>query len=320
VERKAESQSQSVAPLLPATPDRKPQSKAPQPLCKYAGGKGWLVPQLAPSIASYLRETGGTYVEPFVGGASMALAVSSIIDPKSGEVLVKNLFLSDIVEPLIEFYEIVRDDPGGLAWNLSSLAILGVDEESYYRVRDMRPETPVGRAARLFYLNRTCFNGLYRENKSGDFNVPYGDAVYRKSVVGRSARDAIESLFPNREKIQLVSNALKRAELWAGDFAEPISAAGAGDVVFCDPPYAGGTFNGYSKDGFSAADQERLAEALYFARERGAAIYACNADVEHVRYLYSEWTEIEVVKEQRRISNTAAEKRPRADCVLIRSV
>jgi DNA adenine methylase len=304
---------------VPATPDRKAQAKAPQPVLKWAGGKGWLVPQLAPAISSYLDRTGGTYVEPFVGGASMALAVSSIIDPKSGEYKVKSLFLSDIVEPLIEFYSIVRDDPGGLAWNLSSLAILGVDEESYYRVRNMRPDKDVGRAARLFFLNRLCFNGLYRENKAGAFNVPYGDAVYRKSVVGRSARDAIESLFPNREKIQRASDALKRAELWAGDFAEPIGAAGANDLIFADCPYAN-TFNGYSKDGFSADDQERLAEALYFARERGAAIYACNADVEHVRYLYSEWTEIEVVKEQRRISNTAAEKRPRADCVLIKAV
>lgn len=284
----------------------KTKIKPIQPLCKWPGGKGWLVPSLAPRITDYLLESNGTYVEPFLGGASMALAAS--LD-------VQNLFLSDAVEPLIEFYTVVRDSPGELAWALSALAILGVDQDSYYRVRDMRPETPIQRAARFFYLNRLCFNGVYRENKSGNFNVPYGDAAYRKSVVGRSAGDAIESLFPNRAKIQLVSDALKHAEFAACDFADPISVAGLGDLVFCDPPYAG-TFDGYSKDGFSSQDQERLAEALYDAYQRGAVVVACNSDVPIIRDLY-DWCNIEAVKEQRRISNTAAEKRPRADCVLI---
>lgn len=224
-------------------------------------------------------------------------------------------FLSDVVEPLIEFYTVIRDDPGGLAWNLSSLAILGVDEESYYRIRDMRPDKAVGRAARLFYLNRTGFNGLYRENKKGDFNVPYGDAVRRASVIGRSARDAIESLFPNREKIEHASRALKGAELMACDFEEPIAVAGAGDLVFADSPYDG-VFDGYSKNRFGADDQVRLAAALRAAHERGAAIAATNADTEEIRRLYA-WATIDDVREQRRISNTAAEKRPRAACVLI---
>lgn len=276
-----------------------------RPLLKWPGGKSWLTPTLSPLIASYLDRTQGFYVEPFLGGASMALSLS------------RKSFLSDIVGPLIEFYTVLRDDPGGLAWNLSSTAILGVEEEDYYRVRDMRPETPVGRAARLMYLSRLCFNGVYRENRKGEFNVPYGDGVYRKSVIGRSSRDAIESLFPNREKIELASRALRQAEIWCGDFEEPISCAGPGDLVYADSPYDK-TFDRYSKNGFSPSDQERLADSLHKASERGAVVIANNADTENIRRLYS-WADIRPIKEQRRISNTAAKKRPRASCVLISS-
>lgn len=283
------------------TPAFKPAAKT---ITKWAGGKSWLVPTLAPIIEDYLDDTGGTYVEPFFGGGAMGLALG------------RKMFVSDVVEPLVEFFQTVQQNPGGLAWNLSSLAILGVDEESYYRVRDMRPDTPVGRAARFFYLNRIGFNGIYRENKSGAYNVPYGGAVYRKSMVGRSARDAIESLFPNREKIQQVSIALQRAEIACCDFRQVLPALNGLDLAFLDPPYDG-VYDGYSKGGFGPDDQEALAVEAFYAFERGASIVSTNADTERIRYLYGEWATIVPVKEQRRISAPKATERPRAPCVLI---
>jgi DNA adenine methylase len=261
---------------------------------------------MASCFKSFLEESGGYFVEPFAGSSAMLLAVQP-----------ERAVLGDVLEPLMEFYSVVRDDPGGLAWNLSSLAILGVDKESYLRVRDMRPETPVGRAARFFFLNRTSFNGLYRENKNGDFNVPWGDATYRKSIIGRSARDAIESLFPNREKIQQVSDALKRVEvLHAGDFSVLIDAAGAGDLIYVDSPYSG-TFANYASGGFGPADQERLAEALYLATERGAVVVAHNALTDQVKYLYLEWCGIIEVNEKRSIAANGSRRQPAPCAVMI---
>lgn len=273
------------------------------PVLKWAGGKSWLVPKLAPSIQEALAG-GGRYIEPFLGGASMALALAPA-----------KAILSDVVQPLIEFYKMLRENPGEVAWELSALGIMGVDEENYYRVRDMRPERPVQRAARFLFLNRLSYNGLYRENKKGEFNVPYGGAVYRKSMIGRSARDAMDSLFPNKEKLHKIGAALAGAELNAGDFEAGVVTADRGDVVFADPPYDD-SFNGYSKTGFGLRDQERLSEELYLAHYRGARVYICNADTENVRRWYS-WATIIPVKEQRRISAPKAESRARAACVLI---
>lgn len=258
---------------------------------------------MAPCFKLFLEESGGYFVEPFAGSAAMLLAVRPT-----------RAVLGDVLESLMEFYQVVRDTPGELAWGLSALAIQGVDKENYYRVRDMRPETPVQRAARFFFLNRTGFNGLYRENKSGVFNVPWGDATYRKSVIGRSARDAIEALFPNREKIDLVSQVLQKAELYCGDFATLIEGTGQGDLIFADCPYSG-TFANYAKGGFDDADQERLAVSLAEAHLRGAVIVAHNAATEHVSYLYEEWADCILVNEKRSIAANGS-KREAAPCVV----
>lgn len=279
-----------------------------RPILKWAGAKNWAVPHLAGPIIDYLQRTGGYFVEPFLGSASMALAIGS----ESSQPMA----LSDILQPLIEFYEVVRERPGEVAWQLSAYGIEGVGPENYYRIRDLRPEDPVQRAARLLFLNRLGFNGLYRENKAGEFNVPYGDAIYRKSIIGRSARDAMESLFPNKERIHHVAVALRDAELFCGDFQAVIDAAGPGDLVYADPPYDVG-FDAYSKDGFTADDQERLAEALWNAAQRGAAVVAHNALTERVFDLY-DWCEVTEVAEKRSIAANGS-RRQRAACGLMTS-
>lgn len=282
------------------------KTKMIQPLLRWAGAKRWFAPQAIPTFTEYLTETGGRYFEPFFGSGSMGIQMPDTIER----------VFADRLEPLIEFHEMVRDKPGELAWGLSALAIKGVDKENFLWVRDEhKPDTPVGRAARFFYLNRICFNGLYRENKKGKFNVPYGDAAYRKSVIGRSARDAIESLFPNREKIQNVHHALQGALIGAADFEEVIAEAGDGDLVYCDPPYHD-TFSGYERTGFNSDDHERLATALYEATGRGAAVIAHNSLTDKVRYWYGEWCEIVEVKEKRSIAARGS-SRKKAPCAVI---
>lgn len=276
-----------------------------KPLLKFAGAKNWCAADLGPVYRDHVAETGGYYVEPFLGGASLFLAARP---PRA--------VVGDAMKDLVEFYEVVRDQPGELAWQLSALAINGVGPDNYYAVRDMRPETPLARAARFLFLARLGFNGLIRHNRKGENNVPYGDAVYRKSIVGRSARDAIESLFPNREKIQNVSDLLKTAEaIHSGDFSELVDRAEEGDLVVIDPPYDG-TYDGYSGSGFGLSDQERLAACLNQAAARGAVVVAHNALTEKVRALYAGWCGLIEVDEKRSIAANGS-RRERAPCVVM---
>lgn len=284
------------------------------PLLKWAGGKRWFVEAagwiIADEIDPLFHDT-RRYFEPFLGGAAMALYLGTAI-PELGPA--GRMVLTDVLAPLAEFYQVVRDCPGDLAWGLSAVAIPGVSKEDYYRVRDSRPETAIGRASRLMYLNRLGFNGLYRENRAGGFNVPYGDSGYRASVVGRSARDAIESLFPNREKIQRASDALTGALIGQADFEEAVDAAGAADLVYADPPYDG-TFESYASGGFGEGDQERLAAALGRAAARGATIIAHNSLTDRIRDLYRGWGILKIAEKRSIAANGA--KRARAPSVVM---
>lgn len=286
-------------------PNTKPATVAnATPLLKWPGGKRWFLPRALDGIRAFLDETGGHYVEPFCGGAAMALALEW-----------DRMVLGDAAAEIIEFYQTVVADPAKVAWQLSALAIEGVEKENYYRVRDMRPDTALGRAARILYLNRLSFNGLYRVNKSGDYNVPYGDQVYRKSVVNRRSRDAITSLFPHKGKIEAVARALGDAELYAGDFAPLIDATDEGDLVYADPPYDE-QFDQYTAEGFKLQDQVRLAGALYEANKRNVAFIAHNSNTEHVRELYLGWAHVFYVDERRAINRNGAD-RTGAKCVVI---
>jgi DNA adenine methylase len=290
--------------------DFAPPAKA-TPILKWAGGKKWMIDLVGNGIWGRLQRTRGRYIEPFLGGGALALWLGFCHDRPA-------MVLGDKVEPLIEFYREVQRNPGKLAWVLSALAIKGVDEGDYYRVRDSfnnKRLSSVQRAARFLYLNRLGYNGLYRENKKGDHNVPYGDTAYRKSVVGRKSRDAIDALFPNKGKLERVSQAFRFADLLAQDFEETIAPADDGDVVYADPPYDG-TFDTYSAGGFGQEGQKRLAAVLLDAHERGATIIANNADTELVRELYSPWAEIMLTKEKRSIS-CDGKTRVRKQCLLI---
>jgi DNA adenine methylase len=277
------------------------------PLLKWAGGKRWFLPVASDGIRGYLEKSGGNYFEPFLGGAAMALSLG-----------LPDMILSDAIEELVEFYETVRDDPADVAWMLSAYAIEGVDKENYLRVRDYRPSTRGSRAARLLYLNRLCFNGVYRVNKGGTFNVPYGDQAYRESVIKRKSRDAIGSLFPHKGKIEAVSEALREATICCVDFELVIEEAGANDLLYVDPPYDEG-YSSYTAKKFTKADQERLAEALYYAHKRGAAIIAHNANTEDVNYWYHEWMTMRSVDERRAINSDTA-NRDGAPCVVATNV
>ncbi len=276
------------------------------PILKWAGGKRLLLKTIADPILEHLTETGGRFIEPFLGGGAVALHLG-----------LPNMIVNDAIEELIDFYRIVRDEPALVAWSLSALAIQGVEKDNYYVVRDMDPATlkPQMAAARMLYLNRLGFNGVYRVNKAGGFNVPYGKDKYRESAIKRKSRDAIMSLFPHKGKIEAVSRALATTHILCGDFEPVIARAQAGDLIYNDPPYCG-TYDSYTAMGFTEADQERLAVELYRANQRGVTILLSNADTDLIRYLYDEWAEILPTTERRSI-NADTGGRDRVACVLI---
>ena len=269
---------------------------------RWVGGKSWAVERFGPTLIDFLERSGGRYHEPFVGGGSMAFFVGSAYP--------KQIVVSDTVEPLVEFYQALRDDPVKLAYTVAQIGLeYGLHEEAYYAVRAERPDDPLFRAARFAYLNALCFNGLWRENASGEMNTPCGS----RAKEGKAK-------LPERKAFEIASRSLQRAEILCSDFEPVIDQAEAKDFCFVDSPYAG-TFDDYSKGGFSKGDHERLAMALYRANERGVTFLAFNSlagSVEEefgVRYWYGEWSTIVEVDEPRRVS--ANGNRDDAKCCVI---
>ncbi len=254
------------------------------PFLKWAGGKRWLVQCHRELFAVRYRR----YIEPFAGSA----AVFYYLQPSRA-------ILSDTNRDLIETYRSVRDD-----WRSVYLALEQHRERHskhhYYRVRGHVPEDPAARAARFIYLNRTCWNGLYRVNRQGRFNVPVGSKT---------------AVFLPTDDFEAVSDALRSAEVLCSDFEPVVNMSGKGDLVFVDPPYtvchANNGFIKYNENLFSWQDQVRLARAAIRAARRGAMVLVTNAFHRTVADLYREYF---VYRKLRRYSRMAASTEARKPC------
>lgn len=231
----------------------------PRPFLKWPGGKRWLIEKY-PALLSFKLQ--GRYVEPFVGGGSIFFYL------RPAEAI-----LSDLCEELISTYRAIRNQPKQVLSLLQFHALHhGVDY--YYKVRDESPIGLAARAARLLYLNKTCFNGLYRVNRQGKFNVPIGSRAC--------------NVVP--EDIMLSSKALKSALVKNSDFEPIIDECRRGDFAFVDPPYTvshnSNGFIKYNEILFSWEDQKRLHDCLIRARSRGVKILLTNANHQSIRDLY----------------------------------
>lgn len=232
-----------------------------KPFIKWAGGKRWLLN--SPNFG--LPEFSGRYIEPFLGGGAIFFHLAP-----------PDAILSDVNERLIATYRSIRDE-----WRLVQASLAEFQErhskEFYYEERCREHSSSHLRAAQFLYLNRTCFNGLYRENLKGQFNVPLGT----KTQVTLLDDD-----------FEMASNILSRADLRTGDFEAVVAEAVEGDLVFLDPPYTTAhNCNGfvkYNQKIFTWDDQKRLMEAIRDATQRGARIVLTNADHESIHELYVE--------------------------------
>ena len=242
-----------------------------RPFLKWAGGKG----KLAPAILAAAPPAVSRYIEPFAGAGAVFFAFE---EERPGVPAI----LADANRDLIETYTVVRDDPAGLDAGLAELAAVyhAADGDArramYYRIRSEVPGTPPQRAARFIFLNRTCYNGLYRVNASGGFNVPFGR--YKNPRIHHPGL------------LASCSSALQRATLRVADFAEVCAEARPGDFVYLDPPYqplsATASFTGYTRADFGAEDQRRLRDAFDDLSRRGVAAILSNSDHPVIRGLY----------------------------------
>ena len=204
----------------------------------------------------------GDYYEPFVGGGSVFFAMPE----RSGMV-----YLSDVNRELITAYRVIRDDVEELIAELQQHAHRHHADQGYYlQVRAQEPDTALQIAARFIYLNKTCYNGLYRVNRAGKFNVPKGS--YKNPRIC------------DAEGLRQASAALAQAQVKVGTF-ETITPSG-GDFVYCDPPYDG-TFTGYVPGGFGDVEQKRLRDTAVGWGRHGVRVMISNSDTELIRDLYS---------------------------------
>ena len=206
-----------------------------KPLLRWAGSKQ----QLVGVLAQYWSEENGRYVEPFAGSARLFFR----LEPKAA-------LLGDINAELVATYREVRECPDDVHNALNGLPN---NAEKYYELRSQDPEQLTGpaRAARFIYLNRYCFNGLYRTNQKGEFNVPYG---------GRKTGQ-----LPTLARLQDVSEMLNRATIVCSDFAKTLENAKEDDFVYLDPPFSVAdkrVFREYDSEDFNGADLERLRECI----------------------------------------------------------
>ncbi|MBI4336639.1 MAG: DNA adenine methylase [Chloroflexi bacterium] len=240
----------------------------PRPFVKWAGGKAQLIQQYEPLVPPSF----GSYFEPFLGGGAVFLRL-----------LPTHAVLSDINPELINAYLMVRDSVEPL---IESLRRHRNEEQYYHTVRSQAPDklSPIERASRFIYLNKTCYNGLYRVNRQGQFNVPFGR--YEKSTIC----DA-----PN---LRAMSLALRRATILLDDFEVATERASALDFVYLDPPYKPMTktacFTGYSKGGFDDGQQERLMRVFCELHRRGCFVMLSNSDTPLIRWLYRDFDLVEV--------------------------
>jgi len=246
-----------------------------------------------PALTALLPTEYGAYYEPFVGGGALFFALQQ-----------RRAFLNDVNDELINCYAVVRDRVDAL---LVALAQHTNTAEHFERVRAQRPDDldDVTRAARLIYLNRTCFNGLYRVNRRGEFNTPYGR--YRKP-----------NLVPE-QALRAASAALQGAILSAVDYRDACATARRGDLVYLDPPYvpAGGyaDFRRYHREQFRENDHEELARLFKELDARGCHVRLSNAHTPWVLELYADWTIHDVVS-RRAISSDATRRGPVREVVV----
>ncbi|WP_028308687.1 DNA adenine methylase [Desulfitibacter alkalitolerans] len=271
-------------------------NKLVTPVVKWVGGKRQIINQ----IVKYIPKSFSTYYEPFLGGG----AVLFELQPKTAVV-------NDINAELINLYEVIKNNVNEL---IDDLKQHRNDETYFYELRELDRNkeyynhlTPIQRASRLIYLNKTCYNGLFRVNKAGQFNTPFGN-YKNPNIVNEYTLKAVSSYF-NKAQITFTCK----------DFNEALKGARKGAFVYLDPPYDpvsdSASFTGYDKGGFDQSEQIRLKNACDKLNEKGIKFLLSNSATDFIKDLYKDY-KIEIIQ-AKRVINSKADKRGEIDEVLV---
>ncbi len=263
-----------------------------KPFIKWVGGKR----QLVTEIEKRLPENFNAYFEPFVGGGALFMYLEN-----------NTTTINDFSEELINVYGVVKENVNELMSRLNNLenGHKKNPKEHYYKIREMDREdnyeeiSDIDKAARFIYLNKSCFNGLYRVNKKGFFNVPFNG----KEIINTYEKDNLIS----------ISNYLneKNVRILCGDFEDAIKGAKRGDFIFFDPPYdllKTDTFDSYTKEGFGVEGQRRLAKVFKELDEKGCYVMLTNHDTSLINELYDGYN-IDVVQVKRLVNRNAKDRK-----------
>ena len=277
-----------------------------RPFLKWAGGKRQLLPELKKYQPTGFLKNQKTYYEPFVGAGAFLF-----------ELQPKNAVINDLNKELINCYKVVKNSLNELIEELRKYQDKN-NEYDYYNTRYLDRKTKtykalssIEKAARIIYLNKTCYNGLFRVNSQGQFNVPYGKYKNPKILDETVLRDVSKYLKENQIKISNV------------DFERAVKDAKKGDFIYFDPPYDPvsdtASFTGYDSNGFNKDEQKRLKEVFDELHEKGCLIMLSNSKTNFIMDLYEDDRyNIKTVKATRNI-NSKAFKRGKVDEVLVRN-
>lgn len=268
------------------------------PIVKWVGGKRQLLQDLTPLFPKEIT----AYCEPFLGGGAVLFKLQPEV-----------AYINDINSDLMEVYEVIRDNVEEL---IEALSEHPNEKEHFYQVRDWdrnkeqyRQLSKVQKAARIIYLNKTCYNGLFRVNNSGEFNTPFGN--YKKpNIVNAPVLTAVSQYF-RQAQISFSST----------DYAKVLSGIPSDTFVYLDPPYdpvsVTANFTGYAKGGFDRDEQIRLRECCDDLDRRGIKFMLSNSATEFIRDQYKDY-QITTVKAKRAI-NSKASRRGQVDEVVVRN-
>ena len=265
---------------------------APKPFVKWAGGKR----QLLPILSQHIPKNFGTYFEPFLGGGAVLFHLISQNSQLKCSV-------SDLNSTLILSYVTIRDKVDEVITSLEehSENYFKNSEEYYYQVRDSNPKNQIDQVSRLIFLNKTCFNGLYRVNSKGKFNVPVGRYVNPNIV--------------NKENLQILSHVLqsKGISIKCEDFTTALKKTQEDDFVYLDPPYqpvsSTANFTSYTNDNFGYKDQERLFTEFKKLDSKGCKVMLSNSKSQEVIELFSEYSDNIIEINTNRFINSNSKKR-----------
>lgn len=254
-----------------------------KPFVKWVGGKRQLMPFLLRGAPPEFND----YYEPFLGGGAFFYKLSALNK-------IKKAHLNDCNAELITAYRIIKQQPFELIQELSSGKYLN-DEKTFYRIRAETPNNELESAARFIYLNKTAFNGLYRVNSKGEFNVPFGK--YKNPAI------------LDRENILATNEALQKDEITCLDFEQAVERADKNDFVYFDPPYQPlsktANFTQYTEKDFIEKDQQRLFRCFKRLDKKNCLVMLSNSYTDFVRDLYGEFNQ-KIVMAPRAINCKAA--------------